>query len=69
MLKPKPRRVRGRSKDMLTPEDLVQRLGIGRNQIYTALKQGQIRPAFRFGRRWAIPRATLKRMLSGEIEA
>ena len=31
MLKLKPRRIRRRSKDTLTPEDLVQRLGIGRN--------------------------------------
>jgi excisionase family DNA binding protein len=69
MLKLKPRRARRRSKDTLTPEDLVQRLGIGRNQVYEALRQGQIRPAFRFGRRWVIPRATLTRMLSGEIEA
>jgi excisionase family DNA binding protein len=49
---------------MVTVEDVAARLGIGRNQAYEAVRQGKI-PAFRFGRRWLIPRAAFDRMLAG----
>jgi excisionase family DNA binding protein len=52
--------------DTITVEDAANRLGIGRNQAYEAVKEGKI-PAIQFGRRWLIARATIDRILSGEI--
>jgi excisionase family DNA binding protein len=52
--------------DTITVEDVANRLGIGRNQAYETVKKGKI-PAIQFGRRWLIARATVDRILSGEI--
>jgi excisionase family DNA binding protein len=52
--------------DTITVEDVANRLGIGKNQAYDAVKEGKI-PATKFGRRWLIARATIDRILSGEI--
>jgi excisionase family DNA binding protein len=49
--------------DVLTPEDVAVRLGIGRNQAYEAIARGDI-PALRLGRRWLIPRAAFERLLT-----
>ena len=49
--------------DVLTPEDVAARLGIGRNQAYEAIQRGDI-PALRFGRRWLVPRAAFERLLA-----
>ena len=49
----------------LTPEEVSQALGLGINQVYNALKEGQI-PHHRIGRRYVIPRAMFERWLSGE---
>ena len=46
-------------------EEAARRLGIGRNQAYTAAAKGEI-PAMRVGKRWLIPAATLARLL-GEV--
>ena len=45
--------------DLLTPEDCMEILQIGRNQIYTLLAEGSIK-AFRIGsRKWKIPKESL----------
>lgn len=51
---------------MATVEDLAAELGIGRNLAYELVMEGKIKAA-RFGRRWLIPRATIAKILSGEI--
>jgi len=51
---------------MATVEDLAAELGIGRNLAYELVVEGKIKAA-RFGRRWLIPRATIGKILSGEI--
>jgi excisionase family DNA binding protein len=55
--------------DVMTVEDVAVRLGIGRNQAYEAVARGQVPGAFRFGRRWLIPRVAFDRMLAGETPA
>jgi excisionase family DNA binding protein len=52
--------------DVMTVQDVAVRLGIGRNQAYEAVARGQVPGAFRFGRRWLIPRVAFDRMLAGE---
>jgi excisionase family DNA binding protein len=52
--------------DVMTVEDVAARLGIGRNQAYEAVARGQVPGAFRFGRRWLIPRVAFDRMLQGD---
>ena len=52
--------------DTLTVEAAAQRLGIGRNQAYQHVKGGKI-PCVKLGRRYLIARATIDRILSGEI--
>ena len=44
--------------DILTPEEVMEYLNIGRNAIYTLLKSGDLK-AFRVGRNWKIPRKEL----------
>lgn len=45
--------------DLLTPEDCMEILQIGRNQIYTLLAEGELK-AFRIGsRRWKIPKESV----------
>jgi excisionase family DNA binding protein len=52
--------------DVMTVSDVATRLGVGRNQAYEAVQAGKIPGAFRFGRRWLIPRLAFERMLGGE---
>jgi excisionase family DNA binding protein len=49
----------------LTVVEAAERLGIGRNQAYEAVKNGQI-PAIRIGGRLLVPEAALDRMLECE---
>jgi excisionase family DNA binding protein len=49
----------------LTVEETAQRLGIGRNQAYEAIRRGEI-PVVRIGKRLLIPEAALERMLNTE---
>jgi excisionase family DNA binding protein len=51
--------------EVISLDEVANRLGIGRNQAYEAVHQGKI-PALRFGRRWLIPRAAFDRLLAGE---
>ena len=54
--------------DVMTPEDVAARLGIGRNQAYEAIQRGEI-PALRFGRRWLVPRVAFERLLTATTAA
>lgn len=49
--------------EAISVEQLADRLGIGRNQAYDAVRSGLI-PALRIGRRWVIPRASFERLLA-----
>jgi excisionase family DNA binding protein len=59
-------RARRAASAMATVEDLARALGIGRNQAYELVQQRKI-AAMRFGRRWLIPRATIAKLVSGEV--
>ena len=41
--------------DILTPEDVMEQLDIGKNAMYKLLSSGELR-AFRVVRKWKIPR-------------
>ena len=41
--------------DILTPEEVMKQLNIGKNAIYKLLSSGNLK-AFRLGRNWKIPR-------------
>ena len=43
-------------------DEAAVRLGLGRNSVYEAVRNGQI-PALRIGKRWLVPIAVLDRML------
>lgn len=47
----------------LTVNETAERLGIGRNQAYEAVKRGEI-PVIRIGRRLLVPVAALDRMMN-----
>jgi excisionase family DNA binding protein len=53
---------------MLTPAEAREVLHIGRNQLYTAIRQGQI-PSVRFGSVIRIPVPALLRLLGDEPTA
>jgi excisionase family DNA binding protein len=46
-------------------EEAGRLLGVGRNQAYSAARDGQI-PTIRIGNRVLVPKAALDRMLAGE---
>lgn len=41
--------------DILTTEDVMEQLDIGKNAMYKLLSSGELK-AFRVGRKWKIPR-------------
>lgn len=45
--------------DILTPEEVMKRLNIGRNAVYKLLNSGEIK-GFRVGRKWKIPRKAVE---------
>ena len=49
--------------DILTVEELCEVLGIGANAAYQMLNNGAI-PAFRIGRRWKVPKESVKEYIS-----
>ena len=49
--------------DILTVEELCEVLGIGANAAYQMLNDGSI-PAFRIGRRWKIPKESVKEYIN-----
>jgi excisionase family DNA binding protein len=61
---PRQRGGRKPGSETTTVEQLAERLGIGRNQAYEAVRSGRI-PAFRIGRRWIISAAVVDDILSG----
>lgn len=52
--------------DILTPEEVMDYLNIGRNSLYTLLNSGEIK-AFRVGRNWKIPRKSLDKYIDESI--
>jgi excisionase family DNA binding protein len=54
---------------MRSPEEAAALFGCGKNQMYEALKRGDIKGAIRFGRIWRIPDAVIQRMISGDAAA
>ncbi len=44
--------------EILTPEDVMEYLYIGRNAVYKLLNSGELK-AFRVGRNWKIPKKAL----------
>jgi len=65
MGRPAGRRAKRASADTISVEDAAARMGVGRNQMYAAVREGKI-PSIKIGRRWLIPRLALDRLLSGE---
>jgi excisionase family DNA binding protein len=53
--------------EILTPQDLVDYLPIGRDAVYAALKSQTI-PNVRLGQKYLIPRQGLREFLSGHVE-
>ena len=49
----------------LTVEEVQKILGLGKNQVYQAIRKNQI-PAIQIGRRLLVPKAAIDRMLAGE---
>jgi excisionase family DNA binding protein len=53
--------------DVLTVEEARQRLRLGRNAIYDAIKNRQV-PSVRIGKRILVPRLAFEAMLRGEVQ-
>ncbi len=53
--------------EILTPQDLIKYLPIGRDSIYAALKSQAIR-CVRIGQKFIIPKAALREFLGGAVE-
>jgi hypothetical protein len=51
---------------MRSPEELSKVLGVGLNQTYGALANGDIKGAVRLGQRWLIPERVIERLINGE---
>ena len=51
---------------ILTPEDVMEELCIGRNAIYKLLDSGELK-GFRVGRKWKIPRKSLDTYIDKQI--
>jgi excisionase family DNA binding protein len=53
--------------DILTPQDLITYLPIGRDSIYAALKSQAIR-SVRLGQKFIVTKAALREFLGGAVE-
>lgn len=53
--------------EILTPQDLIEYLPIGRDSIYSALKSQAI-PNVRLGQKFIITRSALRDFLGGRVE-
>jgi hypothetical protein len=51
---------------MRSAKELSEILGVGMNQTYQALANGDIKGAVRFGQRWLIPDRVIERLINGE---
>ena len=47
---------------LLTPKDVMDILGVGKNTVYRLLNSGEL-PAIRFGRSWKIPIDSLNNLM------
>lgn len=52
---------------ILSPEEAMDELQIGRNAIYKLLKSGELK-GFKVGRNWKIPRKSIDSYIDGNIE-
>ena len=52
--------------EILTPEDVMDYLYIGRNAVYKLLNSGELK-AFRVGRNWKIPKKALDEYIDSNI--
>ena len=52
--------------DLLTPEEAMDYLNVGKNAIYELLGTGEIK-AFRIGTRWKIPKKSLDDYIDGKV--
>ena len=52
-------------RETVSIEEIIKRLGIGRNSTYAALQRGEI-PHIKIGRRYIVIRAQFERFLSVE---
>ncbi len=52
--------------EILSPEDVMRYLNIGRNAIYTLLNTGELK-GFRVGHKWKIPRKALDEYIDRNI--
>ena len=53
--------------DILTPEETMDYLNIGRNTLYNLLNSGKLK-GFRIGRNWKIPRKSLDEYVDKSIK-
>ena len=53
--------------DILTPEEVMDYLNIGKNSVYTLLNSGELK-GFRIGRNWKIPRKALDLYVDKNLE-
>lgn len=49
-----------RTYEFLTPTEVMEELGIGRNTFYRLVNSGEL-PAFRIGKLWRVKRSELER--------
>ncbi len=54
-------------RDVLTPNDVISFLPIGRNSVYDALKSRALK-SVRVGQKYLIPKAALREFLGGNVE-
>lgn len=52
--------------DILTPDEVMGLLNIGKNAIYKLLESGELK-AFKIGRNWKIPRKSLEKYIDNQI--
>ncbi len=53
--------------DILTPEETMDYLNIGRNTLYSLLNSGKLK-GFRIGHNWKIPRKSLDEYIDKSIK-
>lgn len=54
--------------DILTPEDVMSYLDIGKNSVYDILNSGELK-AFKIGRKWKIPRKELDEYINKQVNS
>lgn len=54
--------------EILTPEDVMEYLDIGKNAVYSLLSSGDLK-AFKIGRKWKIPRKELDAYIDRQVSS